>query len=107
MNNAEFKGKIQALKTVLDNMEKISDILNADFPEWLNLFLDEYLNLLNNALNIPEENDTIRWWIFETNFGKDNAQIYDSKTHEQIDNLQTVSDLWRYLMDSYPKGCFT
>ena len=98
ISRKDFKHVMNEIITVNDRLDKLQAV-NSEFALSIveNYSLqDELITLLEKLMNIPVDaqfGSTISWWIYETEFGKNNPYIY-------IDNKGTEI---KYVLDSVDK----
>ena len=63
-------------------------------------YQDVILDMLHVLFQIPENDDILEWYIYDTNFGKDcKAEITNSENITV--NISNPEDLYNYLIDTY------
>lgn len=105
MNQYKFVKYIRALeagdklqKDVNDLMRKAKDNIENDFMNGASLMINHEGIVIDLLQEVMEDRyDTISWWIYETKYGKDKPNIYDSKTKELLHVLDTPEKLYIYL----------
>ena len=107
MNKARFVKIINRLKAadqlqndINDLMRIARDNIEQDFMNAAGLMInhqDAVIELLEEIME--DEYDTISWWIYDTNYGKDRAEIYSGKDNRVIAKLDTPEALYDYLIE--------
>lgn len=92
-------------ETMMKHIVSVNDMIDSLCKYHINLIdtdicwlIDHITNLLSK--NLKDEHDTISWWCWETNFGRDAEMciIENIKTGEEV-AIDTIEKLWIYLTD--------
>lgn len=80
------------------------DLLGNGFLYNTTLLEDNIIKLLQTLTKYPieKENDTIEWWVYETNFGQNKYPYISSPNDDNVFyKLLTPENLWDYLNDKF------
>lgn len=101
------------INDILYEVTKDVDLLGNGFLYNTTLLEDNMLQLLLTLTKHPfklikkfpdskYENDTIEWWVYETNFGQDKySYISNPNDNNVFYKLLTPENLWDYLNDEF------
>jgi ribosome assembly protein YihI (activator of Der GTPase) len=104
MKKESFISSINLLQTLLENDEKFNKIMEKagfrysfenSLSQAIYTYLEKTVNSLHKELGLADDDDTLNWYIWETDFGKnDNNEITVDGVAYRV---KTVEDLWRFL----------
>ena len=108
INKEKFCEIIEELKDIEEICRKIKDIFRNSKNEILRDFGSPYtlvvptdhlvVDLLKDSFGLDDKDDTLEWWIWEVNYGKDiTAEDVRDKNGNFID-LTTPEKLYDYLV---------
>ena len=102
----KFEGIINALKEAHELQDKVDELMrNAkdnienDFMNAASLMINHegiVIELLSDMFD--DKAEWIAWFVYDTNFGEDHTEIYDSENNVVAD-LKTARELYDYLID--------
>lgn len=100
----KFEEGIIYLRELDDKIDEIIKIVGGENKITEALF-DCHDKICDGVMELFGDNeiihDYISWWIYDCNFGEDNAEVYDADTHESTDDLSTTKLLYDYIMAIY------
>lgn len=97
-----FEQSIKTIKQLYDTDKKLTDLLHVEgFIDYSEVPISIITKLLEDAfIDIGE---WIQFWMWECDFGKDstNRAFIKEDDHDKPVKLDTVKDLYKFLMDNY------
>ena len=105
MNKYKFVKCIKALQSADNLQNEVSKLMRTakenienDFMNGASLMICHEGIVIELLEEIMEDNyDTISWWIYDTEYGTSEPNIYDGKTGELTHCLDTPEKLYDYL----------
>jgi hypothetical protein len=97
MKYNQFEKYINCLKEFFDEQEKLDNVLKVIAPsgtsvcEFGNKFVDDYIDLMENALN--DDAHWISWFVFDNNFGNKKLTIMIGNNYHKISSTKKFYDV--------------
>lgn len=114
MTKRYFVDIINALREANDLQDKIAELMKSARDNIQNDFMNaaglmichEDIVVLLLAEIMEDEYETISWWIYETDYGRKEAKIYDKEGENVVVTLDTPEKLYEYLMEIKENGAY-
>lgn len=102
ISKEEFVEVINEIKEAMELWDKIEDLTaNSSCQVGCQLEITHQATVIRLLeLLTFDKSNTICWWIYETDFGKRNTEIYNSDDSVMAD-IKTAEDLYDYLYNCF------
>lgn len=105
ISKEEFVEVINEIKEAMELWDKIEDLTaNSSCQVGCQLEITHEATVIRLLeLLTFDEYEYIQWWIYETDFGKERTEIYNSDDSVYVD-IKTPEDLYDHLFNCFTEG---
>ena len=94
IDKVQFQSAIFALKENKEFERNVNKLFEGCY---CNPLCDTVIDLLNKSMNLVESFNTIEWWVYELDFGKNGKDCIEIDGRHI--SLMTAEDLYDYLIE--------